>query len=76
MTVEDLIRNHEIDCVKTFVAMKAGYRVVRIDYTQLNKMSIHVKTALEQKQDLYLSTPTCMIISQISIISTIIWKIW
>lgn len=47
----------EIDRIKTYVAILSGYKVIRIDYSQIANVSLHILTALTVNQTLYLSTP-------------------
>lgn len=46
----------EMDRIKTKVALEAGYRLIRIDYTQIDKIEEHLEKALSSKDKLYLST--------------------
>lgn len=46
----------EVDVVKTREALKSGYRVIRIDYTQEGKIDDHLSIAFESKEKLYLSS--------------------
>jgi hypothetical protein len=46
-----------IDRMKTFAALYLGYKVVRIDFTQINHITEHFKYAFESDNKLYLSTP-------------------
>ncbi len=45
------------DIMKTNHALKQGYNLIRIDYTQLNNISFHLNCALSSQDRLYLSTP-------------------
>lgn len=53
-----LEERQEIDIVKTYIAHKCGYRLIRIDYTQIKSIEDHLKIALASNKDLYLSTPS------------------
>lgn len=54
---ESFKESQKIDRVKTVIALKAGYRVIRIDYTQSDFIKEHMLEALRSKEILYLSTP-------------------
>lgn len=47
----------EIDIEKTNHAIRSGYYVIRIDYTQLDCIEQHIITALNSSDRIYLSTP-------------------
>jgi len=47
----------QIDITKTLAAINAGYKVIRIDHTQINNIGTHIDEALRLKQSLYVSTP-------------------
>lgn len=46
-----------VDKVKTFVALKNNFKVIRIDYSQLMHINHHLDTALNNLIPLYLSNP-------------------
>lgn len=46
-----------VDRVKTLSAITNGYKVIRIDYSQLLNIRYHLDIALDQLNILYLSTP-------------------
>jgi very-short-patch-repair endonuclease len=55
--VNVFIEKQEIDILKTIVALKCGYNVVRIDYKQINNVNFHISEALKRGQKTYFSTP-------------------
>lgn len=55
MTEDSFQIARERDIFKTKLAIKNGYRVIRIDYTQFDCIEQHIRKALELKADLYLS---------------------
>jgi hypothetical protein len=46
-TMNDLLDRKEIDILKTEKALDAGYFIIRIDYTQLDKVATHIAAALK-----------------------------
>ena len=57
---DDIDKFHEaqeVDMLKTEIAVKEGYHVIHIDYTQLNNAKYHIVRALNMKQPIYFSTP-------------------
>lgn len=47
----------DVDRLKTYLALVARYRLIRIDYTQVDNIERHLKQALLDKEQLYLATP-------------------
>lgn len=45
-----------VDKVKTLFILKLGYKIIRIDYSQLLKMKYHLDVALERLDAMYIST--------------------
>src|SRR5579875_3320990 len=57
-TIDEFLKYQQIDREKTFTAIKNKYKVIRIDYTQINDIELlkyHIKSALRKKYKLYLS---------------------
>lgn len=54
-TFDNFKYNQEVDRVKTYAAYVSGYRVIRIDYTQLFNTGTHILHAVNQNQSLYFS---------------------
>ena len=46
-----------VDRRKTRHALRNGYRLIRIDYTQVDNVPRHIRRALRSEKDLYLSSP-------------------
>lgn len=55
--VENFKYGQDIDRIKTNIAIKMNYKVIRIDYTQINSIKFHILKALSLNKTLYLSTP-------------------
>ena len=47
----------KVDRRKTRHALRNDYRLIRIDYTQVDNVSKHIRRALKSEEDLYLSSP-------------------
>lgn len=45
------------DVIKTKMALEMGWRIIRIDYTQINNIKFHIEEAYKTDRLLYLSTP-------------------
>ncbi len=45
------------DVDKTKLAIKHNCKVIRIDYTQINNIEEHIKNGIDDKSNLYLSSP-------------------
>ena len=56
-TQEVFLERQQIDKLKTNMALAEGYKVIRIDHTQINKIPYHIEQAFNTNQSLYLSTP-------------------
>ena len=56
-TYTNFLRCQLIDTVKTFIPIYFNYRVIRIDYTQINNIEYHILKALELNEPIYFSTP-------------------
>lgn len=55
---EDFLYKQNIDRIKTYIALKEGYKVIRIDDKSINHVERHICNALEQEDgNLYLSKP-------------------
>lgn len=55
--IEKFYEHQRIDKLKTEMAIREGYYVIHIDYTQFSNIQYHINQALDLKQSLYLSTP-------------------
>ena len=55
--IETFHEHQNIDIIKTKLAIKEDYHVIRIDYTQINNIQYHIEQALRLHNSLYLSTP-------------------
>lgn len=55
-TEEEFQRRQAVDRVKTALALYSGYKVIRIDYSQLNNIEFHLNRALTRLDPLYVST--------------------
>ena len=47
----------KVDRRKTRHALRNGYRLIRIDYTQVDNVNRHIRRALRSEENLYLSNP-------------------
>ena len=47
----------QVDLRKTRHALRNGYRLIRIDYTQVDNVPRHIRRALRSEEALYLSSP-------------------
>lgn len=56
-TVESFQYHQNIDQLKTHTALKFGYKLIRIDYTQSNGIQEHILKGLATECQLYLSSP-------------------
>lgn len=54
---KDLIYRQRVDIIKTYTAIKLNYNVIRIDYSQINNVDIHITKALNAETKLYVSNP-------------------
>ena len=54
---KSLEHNHEMDVLKTKVALRENYSMIRIDYTQFNNIQFHIVKALQENNTIYYSTP-------------------
>lgn len=54
---QSLKERQKADIIKTNAARNHKYRLIRIDYTQIDKIEEHIDKALQSKKKLYLSTP-------------------
>lgn len=55
--IKEFINRQLADIIKTKTAIKEGYKVIHIDYTQIDNVEYHIMLALKLEQSLYLSTP-------------------
>ena len=55
-TSENLIYKKDIDRLKTKIAIEFGYRLIRIDYSEIPNIAQHMKWALEGNYPMYLSS--------------------
>lgn len=58
MTEKDFFQAQERDRIKTQLARVMNIPLIRIDYTQITNISIHLLKALKKSVPLYLSTPS------------------
>lgn len=54
-TFEERRRN---DQIKTFEALKHGYKIIRIDYTKLGKIKEEITNGINSSSSVYLSNPS------------------
>lgn len=54
---KDLIYRQRVDIIKTYTAIKLNYNVIRIDYSQINNVDMHITKALNAETKLYVSNP-------------------
>lgn len=54
---DEFRRRQMIDCLKTYIAISTGYRMIRIDYTQLGKVYQCIVEALKLQIPLIVSLP-------------------
>ncbi|MEO6067391.1 MAG: hypothetical protein ABIQ41_05365, partial [Gemmatimonadales bacterium] len=54
---EEFHNKQQIDTLKTQHAIRSGYCVIRIDYTQINEIESHLEKAIALKGETYFSTP-------------------
>lgn len=52
---EEFLEKQSIDVLKTQNALNEGYRVIRIDYTQINHVKEHIEKALSSSMMVYFS---------------------
>ena len=50
-------KGQKVDRHKTRHALRNGYRLIRIDYTQVDNVHRHIRRALKSEENLYLSSP-------------------
>lgn len=50
-------QRQEIDILKTIKGIQAGYYIIRIDYTQINNIDVHITRALNSLNSTYFSDP-------------------
>lgn len=53
---EDLEKSHNIDRLKTYVALSVGYRMIRIDYTQLGRIYECILYAIQSLSQLFVTS--------------------
>ena len=56
-SVNVFIERQEVDILKTIVALKNGFNIIRIDYKQIDNVNFHISEALRSEQKFYFSTP-------------------
>ena len=56
-SVNVFIERQEVDILKTSIALKNGYNIIRIDYKQIKNVNFHISEALNLKNKTYFSTP-------------------
>jgi hypothetical protein len=49
------MQNQQTDILKTNSALKSGYCVIRIDYTQIDNIEYHIRSALTNNYSLYMT---------------------
>ncbi len=54
---EHFEERRQADVVKTKFTMKYGYKLIRIDYNELDRIEFHIREAIKDNKDLYLSNP-------------------
>ena len=54
---KDLKKQQDTDCFYSHLALSKGYRLIRIDYTQINQIRDHLEEAFQSSSDVYFSTP-------------------
>lgn len=54
---DEFLRRQEIDRLKTYIALRSNYKVIRIDYTQRDNLEFHVRNAIMESLPIYVSTP-------------------
>lgn len=52
---EEFINRQNIDVIKTQYAMNEGYRIIRIDFKEINNVRFHIENALEINHSAYFS---------------------
>lgn len=52
-----LLKRQQGDIVKTREALKSGYKIIRLDYTQQPYVIYHLTRAFQENKKLYLSNP-------------------
>lgn len=55
---EEFEIRQKIDIIKNQVGISLGFNIIRIDYTQLDKIEIHLINALNSSSNEYYSTPS------------------
>lgn len=56
-TIDEFHLKQNYDRLKTRVAIDFGYKLIRIDYTQIGNIKDHLLRALNDLNTIYLSTP-------------------
>lgn len=56
ITTETFRARQRIDIMKTRTAVTEGYRVIHIDYTQIDNIEYHIRAAINLEQSVYFST--------------------
>jgi len=55
--IKTFIARQETDILKTSIALKNGYNIIRIDYKQIDNIEFHISEALKLRNKYYFSTP-------------------
>lgn len=55
-TNKEFLRRKKIDQIKEFTAVNSGYIVIRIDYTQYEKIAYHIKKGINLEKGVYYSS--------------------
>lgn len=55
--MEEFLDRQMGDVEKSNIAISEGYRIIRIDYTQINNIEYHIQLAFKLEQSIYFSTP-------------------
>lgn len=56
--VNEFIRKQQVDVLKTQRGLEKGYSIIRIDYTQINNLNLHINNAFNSTSTLYFSDHT------------------
>ena len=56
-TYDNFIFKQEIDRVKTYIATETNYKVIRVDYKEIDRIDFHIDAAFKSDGLIYVSTP-------------------